>query len=369
MSVDFLYLAGSALLELPQFAIIITDSDYRIAHWSTGAEQLFKIRSEAAVGQRLEHLIRFADMDFSDNRRLCGCLGALESHQVENIDKLMVESICFSLEDNSRTMAGFLFVMQDVTEKRRTEEACAKAKEANELKDRFLATAAHELRTPLNAILGWTRLLRLQMVDTAEVLSAFATIEHNAMSLSRLIEDLLDVSRIIADKLRLDIGAVDLVVVIDKAVHAQRAAALSKQIRIDTALDASVGAVAGDPDRLQQIVGNLLSNAIKFSPREGVVKVKLEGASDRARIVVSDEGPGISEEFLPHIFEPFTQATAASTKRQAGLGLGLAIVQRLVDLHKGTIQVDSRKGYGAQFAVELPLWRELTAASSTVGPH
>ncbi|MGI8997822.1 MAG: PAS domain S-box protein [Pyrinomonadaceae bacterium] len=234
--------------------------------------------------------------------------------------------------------------------------ARAEAEQANRLKDEFLATVSHELRTPLTAILGWARMLQDNRLDASVIKSALNTIERNAQAQQQLIEDLMDVSRIITGKLRLNVRPVELVVVINSAIEAVRPAAEAKGIRLQPVLDPIASAVSGDPDRLQQIVWNLLSNAIKFTPKGGRVQVRLERINSHVEIVVSDTGQGICDEFLPYVFERFRQADASTTRKHGGLGLGLAIVRQLVEMHGGTVSVASGgEGRGATFTVKLPL--------------
>jgi PAS domain S-box-containing protein len=228
--------------------------------------------------------------------------------------------------------------------------------EADRAKDQFLATLSHELRTPLTAILGWTRMLRSGRLDADAQTTALATIERNTRLQTQLIEDLLDVSRIISGKLQLDRQPVELAAVVEAAVQSLQSVAESKGVRLDVALTATDSLVEGDPHRLQQVVLNLLSNAIKFTPPEGRVRVGLERVAERARLVVSDTGQGIAPQVLPHVFDPFRQADGTHTKQHGGLGLGLAIVRHLVALHGGIARAESEgPGRGATFTVELPL--------------
>jgi signal transduction histidine kinase/CheY-like chemotaxis protein len=235
--------------------------------------------------------------------------------------------------------------------------ARAEAETANRMKDEFLATISHELRTPLNAIIGWAHLLRHDMLDAATMARGIETIERNAKSQAQLIEDILDVSSVITGKLRLNIGAVDAASVINAAIDAVQLAADSKGIQLEVTLDPSARHVSGDASRLQQIVWNLLSNAIKFTPSGGRVRVQLERAGNTdVQLKVSDTGQGIRPEFLPFVFDRFRQADATSTRRHGGLGLGLAIVRHLVELHGGTVQAESPgEGRGATFTITLPL--------------
>ena len=359
MTLDFLHLAGAAFLELPQLGVIVTDTNNRVAYWSKGAERLFEIDSDHAVDQQVGQVIKIPDLKPAGKQELCTSVAAVESHGAEKSDRrMLVETTSIPLRDEHYNIAGFLLVMQDVSERTRVEQARSEAEEANRAKDKFLAMVAHELRTPLSAIINWTE-RGIGGIKGAEIARAFKIVVHNARYLSRLIEDLLDISRTVACKLRLEVGPVRLDGVIEKVIHSLGPEATSKSIGIETTLDDSVGNVAGDPDRLQQIVSNLLSNAIKFTPDAGFIEVKLERAGSKARFTVSDTGPGISEDFLPYIFDPFTQANAPSTKRRGGLGLGLAMTRHLIELHNGTIQVNSREGHGASFIVEMPLWRSL----------
>jgi PAS domain S-box-containing protein len=230
------------------------------------------------------------------------------------------------------------------------------AERANRLKDEFLATVSHELRTPLTAIIGWSTLLRNNNLDAANAAIAIETIGRNARAQSQLIEDLMDVSRIITGKLRLDVQTVELESVIEAAIDSLRPAAEARGIRLLSVLDPHAGPVSGDPTRLQQVAWNLLSNAIKFTPKGGRVEVRLERIDSHVEFVVSDTGAGIEPEFLPYVFDRFRQADGTTTRAHGGLGLGLAIVRHLVELHGGSVQVDSRgKGQGATFTVILPL--------------
>lgn len=238
----------------------------------------------------------------------------------------------------------------------REREARHAAEVASRAKDEFLGTLSHELRTPLNAIFGWMRMLSTGGLDEETFSRAIETIERNAKLQARLIDDMLDVSRIISGKLRLDAQPVDLTTVINAAVDTSRPAADAKEIRLQVVMDFGAGVVLGDPVRLQQVVWNLLSNAIKFTPKGGRVQVQLERIHSQLEITVSDTGPGIDEEFLPHVFERFRQADSSITRRHGGLGLGLSIVRHLVELHGGTVEASNRADrQGAVFVVKLPV--------------
>jgi len=230
------------------------------------------------------------------------------------------------------------------------------AQEANRMKDEFLATLSHELRTPMNAIMGWAQLLREGKLDAATTARAVQTIDRNARVQTQLISDILDVSRIVSGKLRLDVRPVELVRAVEAALDTIRPAAEARDIDVQTALDAGAGLVSGDADRLQQVVWNLLSNAIKFTPSGGRVHVRLVRIEPHVQLTVQDSGIGIDRDFLPHVFERFRQGDSSSTRPHGGLGLGLALVRDLVELHGGTVQASSAgRDQGATFTVKLPV--------------
>jgi signal transduction histidine kinase/ActR/RegA family two-component response regulator len=251
----------------------------------------------------------------------------------------------------------------------REQDARAAAEAANRAKDEFLAVLSHELRTPLNAVYGWARMLRSGELHGDRVNRALEAIERNANAQVQLIDDLLDVSRVVSGKMRLDVRAVDLVLVVESALDAVRPAADAKAIRLQSALDPKAGPVAGDPDRLRQVVWNLLMNAVKFTPPGGQVHVRLERVDAHVRIVVSDTGEGIAAQVLPFVFDRFRQADSSSTRIHSGLGLGLALVKHLVDLHGGTVAAESAGvGQGATFVVTLPL-RGVQGLPAASRPH
>jgi PAS domain S-box-containing protein len=230
------------------------------------------------------------------------------------------------------------------------------AQDANRMKDEFLAVLSHELRTPLNAIVGYSRLLRAGMLPPDQVERGFETLDRNATLLTQIVEDVLDVSRIVAGKIRLDVQAVDLPVVVDNAVATMQPAADAKSVRVQTLIDPRVGPVSGDPHRLQQVVWNLLSNAVKFTPKGGRVQVRLERINSHVEVTVSDTGIGIRADFLPHVFERFRQGDSGPTRSAGGLGLGLAIVREIVQLHGGTVHAASGGlNQGATFTITFPL--------------
>ena len=257
--------------------------------------------------------------------------------------------------------------IRDITDRKQAEKertlllaaaqsARAEADSANGIKDEFLAILSHELRTPLTSILGWSHLLTDGKLDKLQTARAIETIARNARAQGQLIDELLDISRIMTGKLRLDLRTVKLAPLIQSVVDDVRPAADARSINLKTAFDSDVGPILGDPDRLQQIVRNLLTNAIKFTPTGGDVRVRLERNDSHALITVNDSGQGIATELLPHIFERFRQAASSSTHSNGGLGLGLSIVRQLVELHRGMVTAESSgENAGTTFTVMLPL--------------
>jgi len=270
-----------------------------------------------------------------------------------------------SNEEILREQAEALRTLNESEQKARAEAEKAAAEnerlyrqadESSRLKEEFLATISHELRTPLSAILGWARMLRLGQLSSDDTAKALDTIERNARAQAQLVDDLLDVSRIITGKLRMDVRPADPNSFIDAAVEAVRPAADAKGVRVQKVMDTGLLSIPGDPVRLQQIVWNLLSNAIKFTPREGRVQVRSERVNSHLEIVVSDTGQGISPDFLPHVFDRFRQADQKTSRQHGGMGLGLAIVRHLVELHGGMVRAESEgEGKGATFTVMLPI--------------
>jgi PAS domain S-box-containing protein len=280
-------------------------------------------------------------------------------------------SIAEVLIDSSVYFEGDQFVhtrcfTRDVTALKRAERereqlleaeraARAEAERASRIKDEFLATLSHELRTPLNAIMGWSQLLRSGAATPEDLAQGLEVIQRNCRAQTQLIEDLLDMSRVVTGKLRLDMRPVDLAAVVGAAVDAVRPAAEAKGLRVELDVDPLAPPVRGDAARLQQVIWNLLTNAIKFTPAGGAVRAALERADSHVEVVVSDTGAGIPPEFLPHVFERFRQADGSITRRHGGLGLGLAIVKQLAELHGGTVRAKSAgEGHGATFAMSLP---------------
>ena len=303
-----------------------------------------------------------------------------ESHETsrDGAVRVFLNSFVGTVEDGKVLRAWG--TQRDVTDRKRVEQereallereqaARAEAERASRMKDDFLATLSHELRTPLNAILGWAHLLaqgggRGRGTDPAELAEGLRTIERNARAQTQIIEDLLDMSRIVSGKVRLDVRPVDPQAVVEAALETVRPAAEAKDIRLHKVLDPEAGTVSGDPNRLQQVFWNLLSNAVKFTPRGGRVQVLLRRVEGQVEVSVVDDGEGIREDFLPHVFDRFRQADGSTTRRHGGLGLGLAIVRQLIELHGGTVRAESDgPGRGARFTVALPV------ATASAAPH
>ncbi|MCC5648672.1 response regulator [Nostoc sp. XA013] len=324
---------------------------------------------------------------------------ATETHQrqvleVQSQDRWFTKTIDPVLDEYG-TLTGAVFILSDITERKRAEallqeqndrlnrlmvslqEQTEQAQQANRIKDEFLAVLSHELRSPLNPILGWTKILQTSQQDAAKTQYALETIERNAKLQAQLIEDLLDVSRILQGKLSLKTVPVSLTFTIKAALETVRLAAEAKSIQIKTIFEPNVGQVLGDSGRLQQVVWNLLTNAIKFTSQGGQVEVQLETVKELdthpdeyAQITVSDTGRGISGDFLPYVFDYFRQADGTTTRKFGGLGLGLAIVRYLVELHGGTVEAASLgEGKGATFTVKLPLIPTAKLNHNDIVPH
>jgi PAS domain S-box-containing protein len=284
-----------------------------------------------------------------------------------------VDGSAAQIKDEHGDVIGVVLVFRDITERKRVEKereqlfryeqeahreaevARRRAEEASRSKDEFLATVSHELRTPLNHIMGWIAMLRSGKLQADKMHKAFDTIERNVRAQGRLINDLLDVSRIISGKLLIEPRQIEIAKVVEAAAESIGPAAVDKGVNFITTLVPEAGMVSGDPDRLQQAIGNLLSNAVKFTPEGGHVELRLTRVNSQIEITVSDDGQGINPDFLPYVFDRFRQQNATTARQHGGLGLGLAIVRHLVELHGGSVRVDSEgEGRGATFTITLP---------------
>ena len=373
--------------DLAAQGIVTTDNELNVIEWNHWmAEHTCKRRNDV-IGKNLLELFpelieRRLDRHYKWalegqvsvlSQALHGYLIAMPAMSGEHRFEQMRQAVRISPLSHEGRVIGTLTIIDDVTERVAREAelqaqiedrsrllssekvARNEAERANRLKDEFLATISHELRNPLNAILGWAHMMRLGKLNEANTERAVETIYRNAKSQSQLVSDLLDVSRIISGKLRLDVRTVDLLSIVNAAIDSIRPAADAKGIRMQMLLDPAAGPISGDADRLQQIVWNLLTNAVKFTPRAGRIQIKVQRIDSHVEIVVSDSGVGISKEFLPYVFDRFRQADASTTRIHGGLGLGLSIVRQLVDLHGGNVSVESEgEGKGATFTVMLP---------------
>jgi len=377
-----------ALVDTAVDAIVTIDERGSVLSFNRAAEQLFQYRVDEVVGNDVkmlmpevvaaEHDGYLARHRASGERRILGTEREVTARRRDG--SLFPIELAVGEADlgGHRFFTGFI---RDVTHRKHAEAereqllaseraARAEAERATRMKDDFLATLSHELRTPLNAIVGWVGVLRARKVDADTTAKALPVIERNAWALTQMIEDLLDVSRIVSGKLRLEMCQLDLVQVVNCAAGTLQLSADAKHIRVEKQLDPGPIEVLGDPSRLQQVVWNLLSNALKFTGSGGLVRVALRRRSGSAEVVVSDTGQGVAPEFLPQVFDRFRQADASTTRAQRGLGLGLALVRQLIELHGGTVRAESEgEGRGATFTVALPLAAAGEAGEARVSPR
>jgi PAS domain S-box-containing protein len=384
------------------YAIFMLDPNGNFTSWNIGAERILGYQEAEIIGQPFERIFSPEAIKQGQPQQVL-TKAIIEGFSKENRWHLRKDGTFFwahcvitPLRDENGNLRGFSKIMQDITERKQVEEekeqlllreqaaravseaAQSAAEAANRSKDEFLAIVSHELRTPMTAIIGWAGMLQTGALDEAKITLALEIIERNANLQMQLIEDLLDISRIVRGELSLSIDLVDLVEVITDAIEVVQSLADAKSIQIETILDTSIEKISGDSDRLQQVVLNLLTNAIKFTPNGGRIKVRLSkevgnrewgiGSGEEfsqpsipnyVQIQVSDTGKGISADFLPHVFERFCQADSSHTRSDKGLGLGLAIARHVVELHGGTIQAQSQGiGQGATFTVKLPILEE-----------
>lgn len=369
--------------DLAAQGILVTDEQLNIISWNQWLEERTGKSATSVIGQNLfdlfpELVTRRLDRHYQwalegQVRVLSQALHGYLISMTSLSGQEMRQAVRISPLSHDGAVIGTLTIIEDVTERVAREKeleaqlqvrskllasekvARSEAERANHLKDEFLATVSHELRNPLNAILGWANMLRSGKLAEANMERAIETIHRNAKAQCQLIADLLDVSRIISGKLRLDIRTIDLSAVVNAAVDSIRPAADGKGIRLHLMIDPAAGPISGDADRLQQIVWNLLTNAIKFTPKGGRIQVLVRRIDSHVEIEVNDSGAGISKEFLPYVFDRFRQGDASTTRLHGGLGLGLSIVRQLVELHGGTVRVASAgEGKGATFTIVLP---------------
>jgi PAS domain S-box-containing protein len=356
--------------------VVAAGEDGRVKNLNAVAEALTGWPSAAAAGRSLDEVFRVRGAD--------GALlespyrWVVREQRVADLPReavlvgrsgaeFPVEGCVSPIRDPRGRTEGAVVVFRDIRERHRVEEerarllvreraARAEAEGASRAKDEFIATLSHELRTPLNSVLGWARLLRIGKLDAKDARRAVEAIERGATTQAQIVDDLLDVSRIVRGELKLDVRPIDLVPIIEASIETVRPAAAAREIEVAAVLSTRAGPVAGDAGRLQQVLWNLLSNAIKFTPAGGRVELRLEQRGGQVELAVSDSGAGIAPEFLPHVFERFRQADSSTTRAHGGLGLGLAIVRHLVEAHGGTVEAASGGlGAGSTFTVRLPV--------------
>jgi PAS domain S-box-containing protein len=376
----------AAIINSSDDAIISKTLDGIITSWNRGAEVLFGYSAAEATGQHITLIIppeRHAEEDSILARLRRGeKIDHFETvREAKDGRRLDISLTVSPIKDARGRIIGASKVARDITQRKMMEaeqvrlaakerDARRIAEEASRLKDDFLATVSHELRNPLNSIVGWAGLLRAGKLDDAAKERAVEAIFRASRAQDQIIGDLLDISRIISGRLRLDVRPLQLVEVLKEAIEAIRPAADAKQIRIQILLDPSASPMAGDPDRLRQVFWNLFSNAVKFTPKDGRIQIISQRINSHMEIIVSDTGVGIDPALLPHVFERFRQGDSSASRQSSGLGLGLAIVRQLVELHGGTVHADSKGGgQGASFTVRLPTAIALGAIGEEVRVH
>jgi PAS domain S-box-containing protein len=360
-------------------AVIATDVNGKINFVNPTAERILGWSQSEAITQRMDEVFRVINENtrepvegpFSAIKRK-GSIVGLANHTLlltRDGREVPIEDSGAPITDSSGNIIGVIVVFHDVSERRRAEQererllesersARHQAEISDRLKDEFLATVSHELRTPLNAILGWSAMINLGTLDPDMIKNALGIIERNAKAQAEIISDILDVSRIINGKLCVVSHPLEMGPIVRSAVDTLTVAAAAKKITLAVSLDADERFVAGDPDRLQQVVWNLVSNAIKFTPQNGRIDITLSSVNSHLELKVADNGIGIDPKILPFVFERFRQADSSMTRHHGGLGLGLAIVRHLVELHGGTVSAESSgAGQGAAFTVRLPVAR------------
>jgi PAS domain S-box-containing protein len=362
----------AAIVESAHDVVVSKNLDGIITSWNPAAERMFGWTAAEAVGRHITLIIpedRYPEEDSVLARIRRGeRVGTFDTVRRTKDGRLVEVSITVSpVRDSTGRIVGASKIAHDITERRRVEEerkqllarerrAREAAEAANRAKDEFLAVVSHELRTPLNGVFGWARMLQSADLDEASRQRAIAAIVRGASAQVRLIDDLLDVSRMVTGNLRIDLKVVDLREVVDAALETIRPAATAKGIELHTELAPGPIIVLGAADRLQQVLWNLVMNAVKFTPRGGYIRIRLATGDGDAEMSVSDSGEGIAADVLPYVFERFRQEDSSSTRAHAGLGLGLALVRHVVEAHGGSVTADSPgKGRGATFVVRLPL--------------
>ncbi|HZJ15159.1 MAG TPA: ATP-binding protein, partial [Chthoniobacteraceae bacterium] len=355
----------SAIIDSSDDAIITKDLNGIVTSWNKAAERIFGYTADEMIGQPILRLIppdrkgeeptilaRLRNgerVDHFDTKRL-----HKDGHELD------ISLTISPVKNRADEIVGASKVARDISLQKQAAQILATANDEgvrqNRLKDEFLTTLSHELRTPLQSIVGWVQILQAGDLDEGELAQGLEAIGRNAKVQQHIIEDLLDMSRILSGKVRLDVQKIELGTVLEAALETVRPAAQSKGVRIHAVVDPVATPVSGDPQRLQQVFWNLLSNAIKFTARGGRIEVLLQRVNSHLEASIADTGIGIASEFLPHVFDRFRQADASTTRSHAGLGLGLAIVKQLVELHGGSVFAKSPgAGKGATFSVVIPV--------------
>jgi len=375
----------AAIVESSDDVIVSKTLDGIITSWNPAAERTFGWTAAEAVGRHITLIIpddRRAEEDGVLTRIRRGeHVDHFETVRITKDGRLLDMSITVSpVKDSLGRIVGASKVARDISERRRMEEqralllrqeqeARCEAEMLNRAKDELIAIVSHELRTPLNAIFGWARMIQSGALDDATRTRAINAIVRNASAQTRLVDDLIDLSRINAGRMRLDFERMDINAVVEAALETVRPAATAKNVTLVSELDPLIGPIDGAPDRLQQVVWNLLMNSVKFTPPGGRIEVSSQRRGDSLILVVRDTGQGIEAGVLPHVFEPFRQADSSNTRAQGGLGLGLTLVRRLVELHGGTVIAESEgKDQGATFTVSLPLLESARMLKALAGP-
>lgn len=365
-----------AALESTWDGILVTDHGGKVTDFNEKFVQMWRLPRHIIESRQHRRVLEFTAGYFGEPQQFLARINEIcTSSPAESLDELiMTDGQVFErfskIQFVNERSVGRVWSFRDITENRTAEKerlqlleseraARGEAELASCIKDQFLTTLSHELRTPLNAILGWSQLLQHRNMDETARRQGLATVERNARVQCQLIDDLLDMSRIMSGELRLDIQAIEPVSFIEAAIETLKPAASAKEITLEKRLDPATGPVFGDASRLQQVVWNLLSNAIKFTPKGGKVSVVLQRVNSHIEISVADTGVGISSGFLPHVFDRFRQEDASTARLFGGLGLGLSIVKYLIELHGGAVAARSRgEGYGTTFVVQLTLGKE-----------
>jgi len=376
----------AAIVASSEDAIVSKTLGGIVTSWNSAAERLFGFSATEMIGQSITRIIpeelQHEEVEILAKLRRGERIERYETTRVRKDGKKVYISLTISpIRESSGETVGAAKIAHDITERRRAEQALleretelarlaaerelflgseraarSEAERLSQLKDEFLATLSHELRTPLNAIQGWATLLRERRARPEDYDRGLETIERNVRIQVQIVNDLLDMSRIISGKIHLEVQPIYLHEVLSNSIEGVRQSAVAKGIRIQPILDSRLGLVRGDPNRLQQVLWNLLSNAIKFTPKGGRIQVILERVDSHAQICIEDNGIGIKAEFLPHVFDRFRQADPSTTRHYGGLGLGLSIVKNLVELHGGTVQVKSAgENQGTAFTLSLPI--------------